>query len=72
VAKCLERGRNGAIGDVVIATRSSDQLRLTFVDEAYATVQIGQAKRNAGSMEEAFRRAVRFGSLAPACVAQER
>jgi len=65
MAETLERGRNANVNDV-IATWDDDELRLTLITDAYPSVELWQAERNAAPlMAAAFERDVRLDSFAP-------
>ena len=64
VAECLERGRNGAVDDVIV-TWGDDDLRLTLITDEYPAVELWQTTRNALPLiETAFNRHVLLDSIA--------
>ena len=65
MAETLERGRDANVNDVIV-TWDDDELRLTLITDAYPSVELWQAERNAAPlMAAAFERDVRLDSLAP-------
>jgi len=65
MAETLERGRNANVNDVIL-TWDEDELRLTLITDAYPSVELWQAERNAAPlMAAAFERDVRLDSFAP-------
>jgi len=65
MAETLERGRNANVNDVIV-TWDDDELRLTLITDAYPSVEIWQAERNAAPlMAAAFERGTRLDSFAP-------
>jgi exopolyphosphatase/guanosine-5'-triphosphate,3'-diphosphate pyrophosphatase len=64
LAECLERGRNGAVDDVIV-TWGDDHLRLTLVTDEYPVVELWQVERNAVPLlARAFERQVQLDSVA--------
>lgn len=64
LAEFMERGRNGAVDDVVV-TWGDDYLRLTLVADIYPAVELWQTERYALDLvQSAFGRAVQLDSTA--------
>lgn len=65
MAETLERGRDANVNDVIV-TWDDGLLRLTLITDAYPSVEIWQAERNAVPlMAAAFQRDIRLDSFAP-------
>jgi exopolyphosphatase/guanosine-5'-triphosphate,3'-diphosphate pyrophosphatase len=63
LAEYLERGRTGAIDDVIL-TWTAEELRITLIADEYPYVELWQAERNAVPlMEMAFGKKVRLDSV---------